>query len=406
MTRGERFYELLLRLYPAEFRARYGRAMRDFQRDRLALAAQHRESIAALWVRTVGDVVAGRRGASALVRLRRRGRRHAAAGSVRSSRPAATAAVRRARDRNGRPRRGRQRGDLQRRERRPSRPLLDPARRAALPFGHEPPQWLTSEPDFVDYKREMKSIAGLAAYDQRTATLSATVDADSRPERVGVARASEGFFDVIGAKPVLGRTFVADDHDSKIARVAVLSYGLWQRDFAGSRSVIGRTINLDGAPRVVIGVMAPRFEYPKATTGVWIPRARFNLDSLGDRNQHYLFMVGRLRSAHPRPGSRRSARRRSRDHARRAGVFDLKASLTPHLSACARSWSGRHVRTFALLGAVGFILAASRERREPAAGARSGREKELAVRAALGASRRRLSCNCRPKVPCCRWSAP
>ena len=180
---------------------------------------------------------------------------------------------------------------------------------------------------------------------------------------------------MIGAKPVIGRTFVADDHDSKIARVAVLSYGLWQRDFAGSRSVIGRTINLDGAPRVVIGVMAPRFEYPKATTAVWIPRARFNLDSLGDRDQHYLFMVGRLRSGFTLDQARAEALGVARAIMRaEPAKFDPKAPLTPRLIGVREELVGQtRPYLLALLGAVGFHLVDRvRERREPPVGARRG----------------------------------
>src|SRR5581483_10570682 len=144
------------------------------------------------------------------------------------------------------------------------------------------------------YRRDMRTLDGLAAYTRRDGTLMASDAAD--PQRIRLARASEDFFPLLGVKPALGRVFDSTEFTPRIAQVVVLSYSLWQRQFGGDPRIVGRRVSVEGLARTVVGVMPRFFEFPEARTDIWMPMARFNPDSLGDRANHYLFMVGRLKT--------------------------------------------------------------------------------------------------------------
>ncbi len=117
------------------------------------------------------------------------------------------------------------------------RPLPYPHAERLFSFGHEAPEWLTSEPDFRDYRREVTSLDGLSAYTRSEATLT---NGDN-PQRVRLVRASDGFFRVLGVHAMLGRTFQDDEHVPRPAQVVVLSHALWQRSFgADPPSSVGR----------------------------------------------------------------------------------------------------------------------------------------------------------------------
>ena len=242
-----------------------------------------------------------------------------------------------------------------------------------------------ADPNFDDFRDRSRSFQAIAKYNNYVVSVSGA----SEPTRTAIANVSPGFLKVFGVEPILGRDFSASDSKKGAGPTALVSYGYWRQHLGAPRDLSQSHLKIDGGVYSIIGVLPAGFQFP-AGVDLWLPA-----DLEGEnasRTSHNFSAVGRLRDGVTVEQANRdigAIARRIHETSSEQGDYLLKdgvaVPLRDSITGKARS------PLLILLGAVGFLLlVACANVANLMLAQASARERELAIRSALGAARGRL----------------
>src|SRR5690349_13027808 len=251
----------------------------------------------------------------------------------------------------------------------------------------------TSRQNYRAWKAQGSSFAQMAAFTDQRVNLTGT----GEPEELSVTFTTPEFFKVLGVEPILGRTFLPEDNDPGKQDVAVLSYSLWQRRFGGQTNIIGQPITLNAEQFTVIGVMPPGFQFHiKSRSGTGRPAELWSIlpmpvgPGANDRGR-FLSVVGRLKSGvsvEQAEAELKTIEARLSDE-----IPKYNKNYTTEVLSLREQFFGNVRRPlWLMLGAVGFVLLiACANVANLLLSQATSREKEIALRSALGARRGRIT---------------